>query len=159
MHYPSARRSNGMRPFDYGIIKYNYVNGDLKGRHFRFPYVRTAAYEYARWCRTGMPPGTLGYGPTTPHHRRETFEYHCFFERIFFSSRLKCTQIYSNILNSNQHWVYLSIFEYIWVYLSIFESAPSIFGHYYSITWTVAIEVQGALITINKIQLRKWWFS
>ena len=62
-----------------------------------------------------MLPGTLGYGPTTPHHRRETFEKDVFLSSVFFvadSILLDSTQFYcfysilldfdSILLNSTQ---------------------------------------------------------
>ena len=76
------------------IIKDDLEYGDLGCRQLRLSHVRKATPGYARQSCTGMPPGTLGYGPTTPHHGRETFEKHAFLERTFFFSRLKYTQIY-----------------------------------------------------------------
>ena len=45
-----------------------------------------------------MLPGTLGYGPTTPHHRRETFEKHVFFEVVFFFADSILLHFYSILL-------------------------------------------------------------
>ena len=60
-------------------------SGVLRPRALRYSHVRKATPGYARQSCTGMLPGTLGYGPTTPHHRRETFEKHGFLRSFFFA--------------------------------------------------------------------------
>ena len=76
--------------------------GDLKARALRFPYVRTATSGYACQSCTGMLPGPLGYGPTTPHHRRETFEKDGFLSSVFFEAD-------SILLDSTQFYCFYSI--------------------------------------------------
>ena len=63
----------------------------------RLSHAHKATHGYARQSCTGMLHKALGYGPTTPHDRRETFEKHAFFPaRAFFftSNELNSTQFY-----------------------------------------------------------------
>ena len=80
--------------FRYNVFLYNFLiikddleYGDLSGRALRLSHVRTATPGYARQSCTGMLPKALGYGPTTPHDGRETFEKDVFLNQkysIFF---------------------------------------------------------------------------
>ena len=56
------------------IINNDFEIGIYCAPALRFSHARTGTPGYARHTRTGMRQGTLGYGPTTPQHRREIFE-------------------------------------------------------------------------------------